>query len=303
MKTKLIIIPALLLLAAACQRMEQETPVTKESENNIRTLTVQAVKGSDETKSLILVNGVELDAYWKEDEEVKVYKEGTLLGTLKANLAQSAGLNPTSATLSGDIDVTGLNENDELTLMLPRENWDYTGQKGILTGTGSIEDTYDYAVATVKVDAIDGDKVTTTTTANFANQQSIYRLVFKLSDDSTVNVKDFTLTATNDKLVQSFSYTNSAWTPTYGSLSVSLDNASTEPIFVSIRNESTAEDTYHFVITGASGDLYLANKVIPSGALDAYGKFISATTIATKQPEFNPAATSGNTVDDPAIII
>ena len=298
MKTKLIIIPALLLLAA-CQRLEQETPVAK---NNIRTLTVQAVKGTDETKSLILVNGVELDAYWKEDEEVKVYKEGTLLGSLKANLSQSAGVNPTSATLSGDIDVTNLNENDELTLMLPRENWDYTGQKGILTGTGSIEDTYDYAVATIKIDTIDGDTVTTTTTASFANQQSIYRLVFLLSDNSTVNVKDFTLSATNGKLVQSFSYTNSAWTPTYGGLSVTLDNASTEPIFVSIRNESTAEDIYHFVITGSTGALYMADKVIPSGALDTYGKFISATTIATEQPDFSPVP-GGSPISDPNIIL
>ena len=192
MKAKLFLIP-IIILSAACQQAELEKPATGKF-----TVTLQATKGEAGTKALDLVTGTpdRLDAYWKNTEKVKVFKGGTLLGTL--DVTPAAGEKPICAILSGSITTDGLVTNDQLTLRICRENWDYTGQAGTLAG---IETLYDYAMASVTVDAIDeGTHTITTDDAVFVNQQSIYRFAFKVGGNY-IDPKSFTITTSNGAMV------------------------------------------------------------------------------------------------------
>lgn len=288
-------------LLASCQRAETEDPEQKERPvvpeapaDSVWTVTIRAAKNTP-TKALDLsADGSTLNAYWKSSEKVKVYKDGTLLGEL--SVTPGDGEKPATATLGGSITVEGLAQGDGLTLMIPRESWDYTGQTGTLA---EIESSYDYAVATVTVEEISGQEVTTTP-ADFANQQSVYRFCFKLGSDY-IGLKDFTLSAAGASLVQGLSLSGSTWTPTYGKLTV-VPAATPADFFyyVAIRNESTDADTYNFLMTGSNDALYMANKAIPASVLATPGRFISAKTIEVSQPDFAPG--SGN-IDDPQNVL
>lgn len=296
MKTKHFIIPTAIILFAACVKEPIPEEIVDPTEEKtsptevVYTVSIEATKGEAETKALDLVNnGKRLNTYWGNNEKAKVYKAGTPLGIL--DVIPNAGEKPTQATLSGSITTSGLAVNDELTLLIPRETWDYTGQNGLLTGSGSIEEKNAYAIATVSVTAIDGNGgAVSTTNATFHNQQSIYRFGFELSGNY-IDPKSFTVSAAGGKLVQTMSWVGSEWTPAYGSISVTSPSAPADHFFyVSIRNDQTTEDTYNFVITGSDDALYMATKTIPATVLDVTGKFISAKSITVTQPSFAPAS-------------
>ena len=302
MKARHLIIPAILMVASCQVEVDnpeymEEVPVVQEQPaDSVWTLTIQATKSEAETKALDL-DGKTLNAYWRNTETVKVYKGGTLLSTL--NVVPGSGEKPTTATLTGPITSGGLAVSDELYLIFPSDIWSYIGQNGALTGSGSIESDYSFATATVTVSAIDGASVTTTT-ANFANQQSIYRFGFKVSGDY-IDPKSFMVSAAGGKLVQSMSWNGSAWAADYGDISVTPASASGDHLYyVSLRNDQTSDDTYSFTITGSDDVLYMASKPIPSSVLDAPGKFIGAKNITATKPDFAPASGS---VDDPAEVL
>ena len=295
MKATRFIIPVI-LLAAACQQMETDAPDSKditeietETTEAFYTLSIQASKGDAQTKALDLVSGTPdyLDAYWKNTEKVRVYKDGSLLGTL--DVVPDAGEKPTMATLTGPINTDGLAANDELTLIIPRENWDYTSQVGTLA---SIETTYDYATASVTIATVDevNHTITTTGYASFTNEQSIYRFGFKVGGEY-IDPKNFIVSASRGKLVQCINWNGSAWASSFGSLSITPASAAGDHFYYSaIRNESTEEDSYSFIVTGSDDALYLGNKTIPASVLDAPGKFISAKSITISKPNFAPAS-------------
>lgn len=314
MKTRTILQIATCLLAglttlAGCQKMSFEENPADSSElvasaDSVWTLSVEATKipvqagndngqaGNDGTKALDLVSGTpdHLDAYWRNTETVTVYKDGTLLGTL--NVTPGGGVKPTVASLSGTITTSGLAVGNELTLLIPRDSWDYSGQTGVApSADGPLATNFDYAMATVTVRTIVGSTVTTTS-ATFTNQQSIYR--FSFAAGSALSVKSIIVSAAKGQLVRSRAYSGS-WTPTFGSLTVMPGTATDEPLYVSLRNESTAADTYSFVITDSNDALYLATKDIPADVLDTPGKFISATGITATQPDFSPASGTTDT--------
>ena len=285
MKAKYLLIPALLVLAA-CQSMEMEDPAASReplaAADSVFTLVIHATKDMD-TKGLNL-DGETLNTYWRSGETVSVFRGASCLGSL--GVSPGAGTYPTTATLTGSINVSNLAVNDQLTLLLPRETWDYTGQDGTLA---TLQDQYDYALATVTVDQINGSEVSASSTAVFKNRQSIYR--FSFTSGSALSVKGFTLSSANEGLVRSFAFGAGSLTPAPGSLSVTPASATTDPLFVSICNQSTVEDTYSFIITGGDDALYMATKAIPATVLDTPGKFISATISAT-QPSFAPVDNS-----------
>ena len=137
------------------------------------------------------------------------------------------------------------------------------------------------------VDAIDEDSVTTTA-ADFRNEQSIYRFSFK-NGSNALSVKDFTVSAVGGNLVQSRTLSGSDWTSVKGALVVKPVAATTDPLYVSLRNETTADDTYSFVVTSDNNALYMATKTIPAAALATPGKFVSGTITVT-QPDFSPSS-------------
>ena len=292
MKARIILFS--LLFLAACQPVELDMPDQISSDKAL-TLTIQASKipgqaGNDgQTKALWLDQSgttETLNAYWLNTETVKVYKDGALIGTL--NVTPDTGEKPAKATLSGTVTVTGLAVGNQLTLLIPRETWDYSGQNGLLTGDGSIEKNNDYATASVTVESISGSTVTTSG-ATFANAQSIYRFGFK-DGDSYIDPKSFTITANGGQLVQSVSFASNPWSPVYGSLTVIPP--ATKPTdhlyYVALRNDRTTDDTYSFVIIGSDDALHMASKAIPTSVLNAPGKFISATAISAPKTTMAP---------------
>lgn len=286
---------AALFILAACQPVEFEEISgrgnSKNANDSVWFLTVQATKeisgqaGNDGgTKALDLTDsGQTLNAYWVNNASVKVYKGNTCVGTLKASPDET---NSALATLSGEVTVSGLNDGEELTLMVPSDTWAYTGQVGTIAG---ISDKFDYATAVVKVNGISGNNITTSG-AVFANEQSIYRFGFK-NGSSYIDPKDFVVSANGGKLVQSLNLSGSTWTPTYGSITVTPSATPADHFYyVSLRNESTTDDTYRFIVIGSNDALYLASKAIPASVLNVPGKFISAKEIAVSQPSFAPAS-------------
>ena len=305
-----------ILFLAACQPVEQDLPQKEDPEeivevaDSVWSLTLIADKGDADTKALYMSedeNGVKLNSYWRSSETVKVYKGTSWIGTLE--VTPGAGDKPARATLSGSITVNGLADGDQLTLMIPRDTWSYEGQNGSLE---TLQDNYDYALATVTVSAVDiENQAISTTDAHFENQQSIYQFAFKDNNNVALSVKEFTMRSTSQQaLVITRVLGANGWTSTTGILTVKPAAATAEPLFVSLRNEmpapSAAEvdartvvDTYGFVITGANDALYLATKGIPAHVLDVPGKFIGAGITAV-QPDFSPA--SGE-ISDPGAVL
>jgi hypothetical protein len=278
MKARILIL--CLVLLTACQQVERDydyknTTVEGNRSSDSACLTVKAIKMID-TKALDLINVNDkdrLNAYWKSTETVNVFRNGTHIGAL--TVVPAAGDKPRIATLTGTLEVSGLKEGNVLTLLIPGradEKWDYTGQNGVLTGESSIEDSFDYATATVTIDKIVGTTVTTTADAQFENQQSIYRLDFKVNS-SLKSVKWFSVSSSQNKLVTSRIYDN-GWGSAYGGVSVSLASSSYSP-YLSLRNENTTEaDTYSFMVRDYNNKLYSGTKVIPAEKL-GNGQFLS----------------------------
>ena len=270
MKSRILILS--LVLLAACQPVEMDYEYRKTLEESTPqagesyTLTLQATKAVD-TKALDLTNnGARLSQYWKSTEKVMVFYKGNFAGTLDVVVPDPASdPKPKTATLSGKVQIHGLAVDDVLTLMIPGradEKWDYTGQNGVLTGTSSIEDSFDFATATVTINSFEGTTAHTTADAQFKNQQSIYRFDFK-ENDALKAVKWFTVSSSRNQLVTSRSYTNDAWASNYGDLTVTLTGDGATSPYVSLRNENNSlEDTYSFLVVGGDNALYSGVKTI-----------------------------------------
>jgi len=263
---------ALALLGTAC--IEQEMLLEEKPRTQVWNLTVRAEKEPD-TKGLDLV-GSRLNTLWRNGETVSVLGNGNYLAQMLDVMpdAQNAKI----ATLSGSVNVSGVKENDVLKLQIPRQTWDYTGQKGILLGpnkAGSIEKDYAYALAEVTVTGVTpGSEMMgtlTTTNAHFVNQQAVYRLNFR-NGDAPLAVKDVTLSSSKGKIVLSRDL--AAGTTTYGSLTVNMATSSADlpdgMIYVALRNDDTTAQDYFFSVTDADGLAYTGTKSIPAEAF-SYG--------------------------------
>lgn len=263
---------ALALLGTAC--IEQEMMLEEKPRTQAWNLTVRAEKEPD-TKGLDLV-GNRLNTLWRSSETVCVLAKGSYLAQTLAVTPDAQ--NTKLATLSGSVNVSEVNVYDVLTLQIPRQTWDYTGQKGVLLGpdeAGSIEKDYAYALAEVTVTGVTpGSEMMgtlTTTNAHFVNQQSIYRLNFK-NGDAPLAVKDVTLSSSKGKIVLGRDL--AAGTTTYGSLTVNMATSSADlpdgMIYVALRNDDTTAQDYFFSVTGADGLAYTGTKSIPAEAFN-YG--------------------------------
>lgn len=168
------------------------------------TMTVDATKDS-QTKGLEFSGTGALNVKWNDTDQVSVFPEAwsdtytlTPMGALTA-VASTDG----STTISGD--VTGSpTAGDNLHLLFPRAEWNYSGQKGILLAdANSIEKKYDYALADVTIDEVDGSTITTTAPAAFQSQQAIVKFNIKnKATDAAINVTALKISANGGKLVQ-----------------------------------------------------------------------------------------------------
>ena len=296
------------LLWSGCMQLEEKL-VGKESpaeEGQKWNLTVKAERetpdqgGNDgaSTKGLVL-DGTALNTLWKSSETVSVFAKTNYLAETLAVTPDAE--NAKLADLTGSVTLTGINVNDVLTLQVPRQTWDYTGQKGLLLGpdvAGSIEKDYAYALADVTVEGITpgtGDAGTlTTSNAHFVNQQKIYRISFKLGGDELC-AKDMTVTSSKGKIVLSRDLATG--TSTYGALTVSMDGDSGTLadglICVALRNEDETEQDYFFSVTGQDLKTYVGTKHIPAEAFTH--NFLGIKDMALTQLTLTKSSTTVDT--------
>ena len=113
------------------------------TEPKVYTLVIKASKGGDATTRALQLDGSTLNAYWSGTEKIDVLENDEKIG--EAAAAPSAdGTTTITATLT-----SAPKPDNDLTFYLCGSNWDYTGQVGLLTGTGgnSISEKYDYVTA------------------------------------------------------------------------------------------------------------------------------------------------------------
>ena len=260
-----------------CQKVEEALVEEKKpvvvTEREGR-LTVQAVKGEAPGTKGLAIEGDEstttvLQSIWKADEPVKVFLGTSCIGTLTAVPDPE---DAHKATLSGTVTTSGLVAGTTtLTLLTPRESWDYIGQVGKLLlkddAENSIEKKYHYTRATVLVTEVSGGPVRTKS-AFFANEQSIYRLNFLFQaggagDKTPVLAKSVIISSENGHLVQSQSADGSSLEE--GPVTVTLGSASSEPFFVALRNgDETNEEALGFTVIDDDGVTYKGSKTIPA---------------------------------------
>ena len=247
------------------------------------TLTVQATKGV-ETKALNLVqaqgqNDV-LDAYWVNGEKVAVFSGKDYLGDLTAAVDASDRKKATLSATWNEMpdDINGAT----LTLLFPRNEWNYTGQTGVAPAAdGALSSAYDYAMATVTAN-VEGSTITTTR-ADFQNQQNIYRFGFKnIDNESAISVHKFIVSS--DHLVTRRAF-DGAWKSTKGKITVEQPaSSSSELLYAALRieQETAAAEKLWFAVFGANSDYYEGTQTIPADYL-TNGKFISAKGVKVEQ--------------------
>ena len=220
--TSLLIAFTTFVSIVSCQKEMAPNFTPEEPSAKEYTLTVDATKGED-TKALSLdgrVLNVKLDA----TDQVIVFPESwatPAMGTLTATASETG-----STTLTGTLSPAPT-VGDNLNLLFPRAEWNYTGQKGILlSDASSIEKKYDYALATVTVDEVNAGEITTTASANFTSQQAIVK--FRLTDGTDpIAVNSLKIEASSNKLVANKSYRGGgSKTYYYGSSYYSVDGGS-----------------------------------------------------------------------------
>jgi hypothetical protein len=206
---------ALLITGAAftaCSSDENiiEQPVNP-TEPQVYTMVIKAAKGSDNTNTRALrpgTNGTKntVDAYWSGNEKIDVVQNDVIIGTATAEPSVN-GETTITATFN-----SAPSESYHMFFYLGGTVWDYTNQVGLLTGTGSISEKYDYSRALLENsnfwpsgnDIIVYDNVTLTFDAPPAAIVK-FALVDKADGTTPINATKLNISDEGqDNLIQSF---------------------------------------------------------------------------------------------------
>ena len=227
-------------------------------------VTLQASMGGADTRALSEGEGNVITATFAAGDQVVVVDgDGkTEVGTLTA---ATAGAN---TTLSGLLDTSKLTADETVTLHYRSATANYDDQVGTLDGIATGQD---YATGTLTVSSLDPSLTFASDKVTLAARQSITKFSFT-SGGSPVSVKTFGIAATG--LVQSIA-TNG--TETVGAVTGTLATASSD-VYVALRNNSGAKQTYSFTIKDDGGNWYTGTKSANLGN----GKNYTATVTLTK---------------------
>ena len=209
------------------------------------------------TKGLDL-DGTTLNAVWNESDEVTVFFNNVSIGTLKPEITGSS-----HTWLKGTIKTTNVRKDNELRLLMPREEWLYTGQDGSLDGVSN----YAYAATKVKVLSKKGSTITTEP-AEFVNQQAIVRFRLFTGDDTPIAADGMTISTASGKLVTGFGTAGIG--VTYGTLDI-IAAEPTQEFYVALRSTFSSNDTYTITAT-SENKVYTCTK---SGVFFENGRFYS----------------------------
>ncbi len=251
-------------------------------------VTLQASMGGADTRALSEGEGNVITATFAAGDQVVVVDGdgSTIVGTLTAATAGK------ETTLTGDLDTSKLN-GETVTLHYRSATANYDDQVGTLDGIATGQD---YATGTLTVSSLD-PLTFESNSVTLVAKQSITKFSFTDGNGGpAVSVKTFGIAATG--LVQSIA-TNG--TETVGAVTGTLATASSD-VYVALRNNINALQTYSFTIKDDGGNWYTGTK----RANLVNGKNYTATVTLTKLPTLtdeSAVGTVGVVGELPAIVV
>ena len=246
----------------------------------VYTMTIQATKSTgDEANARVATRALSLDGKtlnvkWNEGEVVYVLqqdKDNTAYWNYVGKLTAAASSNATT-TLSGTLTLEIGESGTELDTEAPALRFvlhgnalgsgnasDYsTGQNGLLTGTGSIEEKYDFASCDVAKGSysIDTEAKTVSVTVGITlvSEQAIVKFSLYQTDGTTpINATSLAITSTGD-MKTGRAYESDATTITTQSVSLTGLEGSTNNLYVALCNYNAT--AYTLTATDAAGNTY-----------------------------------------------
>ena len=270
------------LAFSACSSNSEEG-----SDQQFWTVTLQASMDDATSRALSEGTGNAINASFAVNDEVVVVDAdgSTIVGTLQAD---AAGVN---TTLKGNLNAASLGVSEVVTLRYRSATATYDGQAGTLAGISAGQD---YAEGTLTVSTI-SPLTFTSDNVTLRAKQSITKFSFT-NGTNPVNVQTFGIAATG--LVQSI--TKNA-TETVGPVTGTLTSASAD-VYVALRNNSGAKQTYSFMVKGGDGHWYTGTKK----ANLENGKNYTASVTLTQLPALtnsDAVGTIGVVGNLPAIVV
>ena len=258
------------LLLASCSSVEQIDDEALEPKAEWH-FAINADRNNDVESRALTEKTDRLQFTWDPSYDI-VYVYNKTQDYLQSTSYLEPGGTGTSTTLEGTFDSGKYAVGDELMLLLNYSisygSFNYVNQTGELN---YISKFVDCAIADVTVTEIDGSDVKTTR-AQFKNQQSIFKLNFTFQD-KPLKVKSVKVEKEDGELWQRYNpFDDSRTYNRKGEVTAEVDEA-TEDIWVALRNESPAADTYTFTVTDEYGGEYVGVK---EKGFDI-GKFYTAT--------------------------
>lgn len=268
---------AIIFGTAACSSSDDDV-ITEQKVNptapKTYTMTVQASKGDAAATRGLSLDGKTLSVKWNEGEMVYVLqqdKDNTTDWNYVGKLTAAASSNATT-TLSGTLTLETGESGTELDTEAPALRFvlhgnalgsdnasDYsTDQNGLLTGTGSIEEKYDFASCDVANTSytIDTEAKTVSVTGGITlvSEQAIVKFSLYQADGTTpINATSLAITSTGD-MKKGRAYASDATTITTQSVSLTGLEGSTNNLYVALCNYNAT--AYTLTATDAAGNTY-----------------------------------------------
>ena len=169
--------------------------------------------------------------------------------------------------------------------------FDYTSQNGTLAAVA------DFAIADKTVSAAEAAAKELSGTVSFTNLQSIFKFTFT-DGSSAVPVHKVTISTAQGQLVQTDLRYHSFGGMYKGEIRVTPAGTTTEPVYVALRNDTSADDTFYFEIEDGSGLIYKGEKAAPAGKI-VNGKFYASTVILAQVPKPTVILTDSGSAVEP----
>ena len=160
------------LALAACTSEDALIEPTAPQQDRTWKVSATISKDADATTRALTLSDNMLNVGWTTTE--KIYVKKTSTGQDLGYLSPTADTNTSSTPVSGLLSGAGYQVNDQLTLVFPKKEKDYSGQDGTLA---TIAANYDYATATTTVASVSGADVTLAATT-LVSQQAIVKFIF-----------------------------------------------------------------------------------------------------------------------------
>ena len=271
-------------------------------------VSIPATLGGDALTRAVSFDGTTSNSTFEETELVYVYNvtnDEVMGGFLQPTNISADGK---SCNLTGTLTGTAISSGDNLRLFYNLTDaetqksgnlykhhtyFSYNNQDGTQSGV------FDGAEATVTVSTYTGDVLTTTSTAEFENLQSMFRFQFVDENGTAINVKSLKIKSYFSALfIEYFPLEAGDDQNIVSDYCVNLGTATTSYIYVALRiNESWSNgDVLTFIVTDNDGNEYRGKKYAPDGGF-VNGKYYynsSAIQLTKQAARITPDITWNN---------